>query len=227
MAASSPPEPEIPMNRKILYAAVAFALASAGVAAAQQPAAGAAPAPRPDGQHARLDANGDGVIDRSEAETFPRFAARFDELDKNKDGKLAADERPQRQGGHHGRHGDGGQMMKADTDQDGRISKAEAAADPRLAERFAQMDADKDGYVDSKDREQRRREHRETWFASADANKDGKLSQAEMEASGAKRGAEFQQKRQAHSAERFKQMDKNGDGSISREEMVAAPTPRR
>ena len=37
----------------------------------------------------QADTNGDGVIDRSEAAANPRLAAKFDELDKNKDGKLA------------------------------------------------------------------------------------------------------------------------------------------
>lgn len=204
------------MNRKILYAALALAVAAAGTAYAQQNAAGT---PR-----VKLDANGDGVIDRSEAAKSERFAARFDHLDKNKDGKLTADERPQR----HDRHGGhrGGRMMQADKDGDGRISKAEAAAEPKFAERFGKMDINKDGFVDRSDREQMGREHREKWFAEADANKDGKLSKAEMDGADAKRRAEFQKKRQARSAERFQRMDKNGDGSISRDEMQAPRIPK-
>lgn len=210
------------MNRKILYVAAALALAAVGTAVAQQ---AATPATGPQqGQRMKLDANNDGAIDRSEAAKSEKFAARFDQLDKNKDGKLSADERPQWRGRGHHRGGHGGErMMQADTNKDGRISKAEAAANPKFAERFAEMDANKDGYVDRTDRELRGREHREKWFASADANKDGKLSKAEMDASHDKRRAEFQQKAQARSAERFKKMDKNGDGSISREEMTAAP----
>lgn len=205
------------MNRKILYIALALAVAAAGAAFAQQTGANAGPQGAP---RIKLDANGDGVIDRAEAAKSERFAARFDQLDKNKDGKLSADERPQ-WGGRHGRHG-GGRMMQADKDGDGRISKAEAAAEPKFAERFDKMDVNKDGFVDRTDREQMGREHREQWFAGADANKDGKLSKAEMDASDAKRRAEFQQKWQARSAERFQKMDKNGDGSISRDEMAAA-----
>lgn len=207
------------MNRKILYATVALAIATVGTAVAQQSANPAAPQ---QGQRIKLDANNDGAIDRSEAAKSEKFAARFDQLDKNKDGKLTADERPQWKGrGHH--RGGGERMRQADTDKDGRISKAEAAANPKVAERFAQMDANKDGYLDRNDRELRSRERREAWFVSADANKDGKLSKAEMDASHEKRRAEFQQKAQARSAERFQKMDKNGDGSISRDEMSAAP----
>ncbi len=207
------------MNRKIVYAALALAVAAAGTAFAQQNAAGPQSAPR-----VKLDANGDGVIDRNEAAKSERFAARFDQMDKNKDGKLTADERPQWSGRHGGHRG--GRMMQADKDGDGRISKAEAAAEPKFAERFDKMDTNKDGFVDRADREQMGREHREKWFADADANKDGKLSKAEMDGADAKRRAEFQQKRQASSAERFQRMDKNGDGSISRDEMQAPRIPK-
>ncbi|TWH99058.1 EF hand domain-containing protein [Luteimonas cucumeris] len=210
------------MNRKTLYVAVALTLAAIGTAAAQQsttaPATGTQPA-----RHAKLDTNNDGAIDRSEAARSERFAARFDQLDRNKDGKLSADERPHRRG--HGDHR-GDRMMQADKDKDGRISKAEAATDPKFAARFAEMDANKDGYLDRGDRELRRREHRQAWFAGADANKDGKLSKAEMEASAEKRRAEQQRKWQARSAERFQRLDSNHDGSISRDELDAAPQTR-
>ena len=64
---------------------------------------------------------------------------------------------------------------------DGRISKAEAAKGP-MAARFDEMDANKDGYLDKADREQRMKQHRAEWFAKADADKDGKLSRAEFDA---------------------------------------------
>lgn len=211
------------MNRKILYAAVALSLVAAGAAVAQQTAA-PAPGPQHEGRM-KLDANGDGAIDRSEAGQSERFAARFDEMDKNKDGKLTADERPQWRGGRHG--GRGGHMMKADADKDGRISQAEAAADPKLAERFKDMDANKDGYVDRTDRELRGRQHREEWFSSADTNKDGNLTKTEMDASAQKHHAEFQQKHEERSAERFQKMDKNGDGVVSRVEMQDASQAHR
>ena len=35
-----------------------------------------------------------------------------------------------------------------DTDKDGRISPAEASADPKVAEQFVAADANKDGYLD-------------------------------------------------------------------------------
>ena len=38
---------------------------------------------------ARGDSNGDGKLSRDEAQRFPEIAARFDELDKNRDGFLS------------------------------------------------------------------------------------------------------------------------------------------
>ena len=126
------------------------------------------------------------MIDRTEAAAHPRLAARFDTLDKNKDGKLAGDEMPRR-----GQRGPGGHpFAELDKDKDGRVSKAEAAADPKFAERFAKMDANQDGFVDKADRELAGKQHRDDWFESADSNNDGSLSKAEYDAAHAKRNGE-------------------------------------
>lgn len=167
-------------NRKpLLLLALLLSTGAAGLAMAADvpPPAGAPP-------RAKLDANGDGVIDRAEAAKAPRLAAQFDTLDKNKDGKLSRDELPRWHGKRHGR-GPGGReemMAKLDTNKDGRISREEAKADPRLAARFDQMDVNKDGYLDKADRELGRKQHRDAWFAAADTNKDGQLSKAEFDA---------------------------------------------
>ena len=162
------------MIRTPLLLALLLGTSASGIAlAADTPTT---PAPRP----ARLDTNGDGVIDRSEAAAKPRLAAKFDELDKNKDGKLSRDELPRWQ---HGRRGHGGERWaKLDVNKDGRISREEAKADPRLAARFDQLDLNKDGYLDKADRELRMKQHRDAWFAAADTNKDGQLSKAEFDA---------------------------------------------
>lgn len=167
-------------NRKpLLLLALLLSTGAAGLAMAADvpPPAGAPP-------RAKLDTNGDGVIDRAEAAKAPRLAAQFDTLDKNKDGKLSRDELPRWHGKRHGR-GPGGReemMAKLDTNKDGRISREEAKADPRLAARFEQMDVNKDGYLDKADRELGRKQHRDAWFAVADTNKDGQLSKAEFDA---------------------------------------------
>ncbi len=210
-------------NKTLLVVAVLAALA-AGTAFAATQSAPAAGASRPN-----LDKNGDGVIDRAEAATHPRLAEHFDALDKNKDGKLSADERPHRghgmgghrRGGGHGGHG--GMMKQLDTDGDGRISKTEAARQPRFAGNFDKMDANGDGYVDARDRELRGKQRRDEWFASADADKDGKLTRAEIDAADAHRRAQFQQRMQARGAERFAAADSNKDGRISRDEAKSKP----
>ncbi|UBB23969.1 calcium-binding protein [Pseudoxanthomonas japonensis] len=204
-------------NKTLLLVAVLTALA-AGTAFAATQSAPAAGASRP-----ALDKNGDGAVDRAEAAAHPRLAERFDTLDKNKDGKLSAEERPHRRHGMDGGHrrgsgGHGGMMKQLDTDGDGRISKAEAGKQPRFAEHFARMDANGDGYVDAKDRELRGKQRRDEWFAGADTDKDGKLTRAEIDTADANRRAQFQQRMQARGTERFTAADANKDGRISRDE---------
>lgn len=175
-------------RKPLLLLAMLLATSATGLAIAAAPT-GAKPAP------VRMDSNGDGLIDRQEAAAHPRLAERFDELDKNKDGKLARDEMPmQRRGMGHDRHNDrhhggmrGGRegvfMMRGmDTDNDGRISAAEYRA------QFDRLDVNKDGYIDRADRQARAEQRRAEWFAKADTDKDGKLSQAELEAARNKDG---------------------------------------
>ncbi len=163
------------MNHKILFATVAVVLAAGGTAAAQQPATTSGKA----GHHMRLDTNSDGAIDRAEAAASPRLAERFDRMDKDKDGKLVAGEMSRRHGWRHRGQRGHGMMMKLDADKDGRVSKAEAAAEPRFAERFAKLDFNKDGYADRADFKARMEQRRGECFDKADLNKDGKLSRVE------------------------------------------------
>ena len=221
----------------ILALAIAAALAST-VTIAQTVAPKAPP---------KIDANGDGVISKAEAAAVPRLAAKFDQLDANKDGKLSAAERPQRGHGmrNGGRHG--GRMQALDTDKDGRISRAEAnAGNAALAERFTRMDVNKDGYVDRADGQQRMKAERAAFFAGADANRDGKLSRdefvVEQGARGAERREQFAQRAQAagktakarpapteaeqlqRAGAHFDRMDANKDGSVTKAEFDA-PKP--
>ncbi len=247
------------MMKQTLALAIALTL-SAGVAAAQT---GADRNERPARIH-KLDANGDGVIDRSEAAAFPRLAGRFDQLDANSDGKLEAGEMPRhgrrghqghrghhgpRAKGHHARNGRGmGGIERLDGDGDGRISRAEfdsgqakqaerrAAVEKRMAERgraagkrqlpqaptFDQLDGNRDGYIvrselrawHEQQRPQREAEMRKRFderFSAADANGDGKLSRAEVEAN------------MPQLARRFAWLDEDRDGLLTKEDLQ----PRR
>lgn len=129
-------------------ATLTLGLAIAGASAtafaqAPQPAAGK-PA-----RHAKIDANGDGVIDRAEAAANPRMAQHFETLDANKDGRITADERPQRgmREGKGGRGGAGGRMAQLDTDKDGRFSRQELASRTRALENFSAIDTNGDGFL--------------------------------------------------------------------------------
>lgn len=230
------------MNKlHLLAAAVAVALAST-LAFAQTATAPKAP-------QAKIDSNGDGLVDRAEAAKFPRLAGKFDQLDTNKDGRLDASERQAHRGGgkrmqrgmHPGMHGmhRGMGMARMDADGDGRVSKAEARAGAeRFSERFDAMDANKDGYLDRTDMQARMVERRAAFFAGADANKDGRLTRDEF---AAHRTAQSSQRREAMqqrasaagktlptAAERaqrmasaFDRIDANKDGSISKAEFDA------
>ena len=174
----------------------ALGLAIAGTATFVIPfaiAQTAAPGGQPGARHAKLDANGDGVIDRSEAAKSPRMAEHFDRLDANKDGRIGADERPQRRAGRGG-HGDG--MARLDANGDGAIDRSEAAKAPRLAEKFDTLDANKDGRIGADERPQHGGRH-------------GGMRHDGMREGGKRRGGE-----------RMAQLDKNADGRFSRDELA-------
>jgi EF hand len=190
---------------------IALGLGFAGVATpafAQSP-----PATGQHTRHARLDTNGDGVIDRSEAAKAPKFAEHFDKFDTDKDGRITADERPQR-GMHGGRHERGGAMAKLDANADGVIDRSEAAKAPKFAEHFDKLDANKDGRITSDERPQRggRREGgkgaRGERMAQLDTNGDGRFSRDEL--AGRERALQ-----------NFTAIDVDKDGFVTREEMKA------
>ena len=122
-------------SRALPALALAAVLVSAGACAQQA----SSPSTSTDAPRQRLDANGDGVIDKAEAANAPRLAKKFDQLDANHDGRLSADELPHGargdRGGHDGSDGEDGngggmrgRLQQLVTDHDGRVSSEEAAA---------------------------------------------------------------------------------------------------
>jgi Ca2+-binding EF-hand superfamily protein len=81
---------------------------------------------------------------------------------------------------------------------------------------FAAMDADKDGKVTKAEIEA----FKAVRFAQADANKDGSLSPEEMSAAHDSMMAQHKADREA---KMFKRMDKDGNGLISQDEMPSPP----
>jgi Ca2+-binding EF-hand superfamily protein len=212
------------MKRTTLLA-LGLAIAGAAPVLLAQTAPGTAPAGRPaagqpgqPGHHPKLDANGDGVIDRAEAAKSPRFAGMFDKFDANHDGKLTADERPQHRGRGEGRDGRGGdRLAELDANGDGAIDRAEAAKAPRLSEHFDKLDANHDGRISA---EERPKGHggrhgpggpggdRGQRMAQLDKNGDGKFSRDEL--AGHERALSH-----------FVDIDANKDGFVTHEEMKA------
>ncbi len=184
-----------------LILTIALGLAAAGPTIATFAQTPAQPADRQT-RHAKVDANGDGVIDRSEAATRPRLAARFDQLDADKDGRITAAERPQR-GMRHGRGDRGARMAQLDSNKDGAIDRAEAAKSPKLSERFDRLDANRDGRIAADERPRGTGGGR---MARLDADKDGRLTRQELVG-------------KQRVLQRFAAIDRSGDGALSREEL--------
>jgi hypothetical protein len=115
-------------------------------------------------------------------------------------------------------------MLRADTDGDGRVSRdeAEAAGAKRSASWFEKLDTDKDGYVTQEEISQAKATRHagmkarfEKRFQEADANNDGQLSLDEVQANMPKL------------ADRFSTLDKDKNGTLSKEELAAGGAHHR
>ncbi len=128
--------------KSIALLAVGLTIAcTAHLTFAQTPQPGAAKPAR----HAKIDTNGDGVIDRSEAAANPKMAEHFGRLDANKDGRITTEERPKHGGKGGGQRGE--RMAQLDANKDGRFSRDELAGKDRALQNFAAIDSDNDGFL--------------------------------------------------------------------------------
>jgi Ca2+-binding EF-hand superfamily protein len=156
----------------------------------------------------KMDANGDGVIDKTE---FPGPDHIFDKLDKDGDGKLTKDElragrRGRRRRGGHGPGGKGGR---------GRGGKGGRGHGRRGGRRFAKFfDANGDGTLDDTEKAALKKfmdDRKADMLKKYDTDGDGKLSRDEWKAA-----------RKAHHDDMVKKYDTDGDGKLSRDERKKA-----
>ena len=174
------------MNR-IMIASVAALLATSSLALAHGGGKGLA----------RFDRDGNGVVTRSEMRTTA--GEHFDKVDTNHDGKLTAEEMQAAHRERAAKH-----FAAKDTDKDGKLSRAEVAKMPDP--KFAQLDANHDGFLTPDELAQGHRGHGGKGFGHADTNGDGAISRDEA---------------LAGSDKRFARLDTNGDGVVTQEEMKA------
>lgn len=107
----------------------------------------------PMGWAVKLDTDGDGRVSKLEA-ADSRMAERFDAMDLNRDGYLVASEMRahalQRRAEHAARRAQEmeSKFTAADGNGDGKLSRAEVDASmPHVAEAFAFLDEDRDGFL--------------------------------------------------------------------------------
>ena len=109
------------------------------------------------------------------------------------------------QGGHHHAMGAGGFIKHFDTDNDGKVSKAEFKGP---AEKFTELDKNGDGFITADEVPQAPAGGmHEGFIKHFDTDNDGKVSKAEFKGP----------------AEKFTELDKNADGFISADEAPKGP----
>ena len=156
------------------------------------------------------DKNADGMLSRDEAASLPFILKNFDAIDADRNGYITVEELHAFHAQHKGHRGHRGGLKALDKDGDGRISREEAAAAPRLAQNFAKIDTNGDGFLTKDELKAARHAMHQAHWAKIDTNGDGKISLDEARANAPRL------------AQHFAQVDTNGDGFVTPDEMKAA-----
>jgi hypothetical protein len=109
-----------------------------------------------------LDTDGDKMISLAEAQQgAPWLASRFNDIDANKDGLLSIEEVLEHEPmpGERIVHNMQDDFATADSNADGRLSRAEAEAMPIVNDLFDEMDTNADGYVTTEEIHEHARSH--------------------------------------------------------------------
>jgi hypothetical protein len=139
--------------------------------------------------------------------------------------KRPAPERTDEVDGRHGGQRRAERLAAFDTDGDGQLSDAEreqmkaermAQREAHQAEILAENDTDKDGTLSDAERTAMRTKRADAMFGRLDGDGDGKITAAEMEASGGRRGG----------VRNFAEADADGDGALTKAELEAARASR-
>ena len=101
----------------------------------------------------KADMDNDGTLTKDEAKAIPRVAKNFDAIDTDKDGTVSLKEiRVSMKKASKAMHDRAVERFKsADKDNDGKLTKDEAKAMPRVAKHFDAIDTDKDGTVSERE----------------------------------------------------------------------------
>lgn len=110
----------------------------------------------------------------------------------------------------------GHRFSDLDRNQDGFLSREEAAAYPRLAEHFDTMDSDRDGRLS---RNELLASRPEKPFGHGAAKLDDRLKSADADSDGALSRSEASSAKLNYLADHFDQFDANRDGKVSRDEL--------
>jgi len=95
------------------------------------------------------DKDNDGTLTRDEAKALPRVAKNFDRIDTDKDGTVSIEEiyASAKKVAKEIEEQDKARFDAADKDHDGTLDRDEAKTFPRISQNFDKIDANKDGKV--------------------------------------------------------------------------------